>query len=84
MFYLLILQHEKCIKLHSFKCQETRQISDMIFDIVKYMITVELVAFLFSDIGNWRWYNFVLTIVAIIGLIALGFVFMNDSNDNKK
>lgn len=60
------------------------KISDMIFDIVKYMITVELVAFLFSDIGNWRWYNFVLTIVAIIGLIALGFVFMNDSNDNKK
>lgn len=56
----------------------------MIFDIVKYMITVELVAFLFSDIGNWRWYNFVLTIVAIIGLIALGFVFLNDSNDNKK
>lgn len=49
------------------------------FDIVKYVITAELVAFLFSDKNVWAWYNYIIAILAIIALLLLDFGLMDDT-----
>lgn len=55
------------------------KLSDLVFDIVKYVITAELVAFLFSDMNVWAWYNYIIAILAIIALLLLGFGLMDDT-----
>ena len=64
--------------------KKSEKISDIIFDVVKYMITVELIAFLFSDIQNWHWYNFAFTLLILLGLVYLGDGFLDDDDNNNK
>lgn len=64
---------------HQLSPKKRAKLSDLVFDIVKYVITAELVAFLFSDMNVWAWYNYIIAILAIIALLLLDFGLMDDT-----
>lgn len=74
----------KKLKFSSLNTKKREKLSNLIFDVVKYMITVILAALLFNHMDDWKWYNFLASIVLLIALIIIAFILIDDTEESKK
>lgn len=60
--------------------RKKEKLSNLILDIVKYMITVELAALMFGNIQEWGWQSYMVSIFSILSLLVLGFKLLDDKD----
>lgn len=48
------------------------KLGDLALDIAKYMITAVLLATWFKRTEQWAWYDFIIPVFVVIGLVLLG------------
>ncbi|WP_314126012.1 DUF6722 family protein [Segatella maculosa] len=59
------------------------KLGDLALDIAKYIITAVLIATWFSKSERWEWYDFVLPIFVVVGMIWAG-LYLTDNDKQKK
>ena len=74
--------HEKCY-ICSMNTKRKEKLGDLALDIAKYIITAVLIATWFSKSERWEWYDFVLPIFVVVGMIWAG-LYLTDNDKQKK
>ena len=60
------------------------KLGDLALDIAKYIITAVLIATWFSKSERWEWYDFIIPVFVVIGLVLLGLYFLNDNKEERR
>lgn len=66
------------LSLRNLNEKKKQKLSDFIFDIVKYMITAQLLAFMFSNFNSWPWYDYVIVLLMVLVLLVFAFKLLDD------
>lgn len=75
--------HEKCY-ICSMNTKRKEKLGDLALDIAKYMITAVLLATWFKRTEQWGWYDFIIPVFVVIGLVLLGLYFLNDNKEERR
>lgn len=75
--------HEKCY-ICSMNTKRKEKLGDLALDIAKYMITAVLLATWFKRTEQWAWYDFIIPVFVVIGLVLLGLYFLNDNKEERR
>lgn len=62
--------------------KKKEKLGDLALDIAKYIITAVLIATWFNRTDSWEWYDFIIPIFVVFGIVCLGLYLID--NDNKK
>ena len=75
-----------CNQLINYICnmnsKKKEKLGDLALDIAKYIITAVLIATWFNRTDSWEWYDFIIPIFVVFGIVWLGLYLID--NDNKK
>ncbi len=56
----------------------SKEFGKWLLDIAKYMVTAVLLSSLFSNVKEWRWYIYIIIILAVISTLAIGLLLIKD------